>query len=690
MKCSSCGAAMTVAKVSADRCCFICGLPYQFEVDDFTLHGFNAPGREVRPGQVEMARVVERVIKNKSIAIIEGPVGVGKSDGYGIPAALHAAYEQKKRIVISTAKKQLQHQIARKDLPAISKRIERNLRIGLMKGKSNYACRYLARGLPDEQKNQFLRWIEESSYGDTSEFPGRLPNYWYKITAENCIGPSCTYAKDVSCGFWRARQESKAASLVVTNHHVVAFDLLSGPYKVLGPYDVLVIDEAHQAPSSFRAAFTTNITHGSCKRLLDLIDLADLETGLEAKFETRWEAMFQKINSLSGLIPPDPFGQLGEAVAEYLATVDTAAKALGTKAASEDPPDAGAVANCMAVRKLVDKIQNCLRNAKDPGDNSVVSVSETAPGKKMLTVSPISVGPYIGPKLQIIPSTIITSATIALGDSFSDIRRQLGLNFDNYGTIPAKDVEELVIESPFNYKEQALLYVPKHLPLPATQASDPKEREVYLAALTSECTRLLKASKGNAFILCTATTDLTELYERLSTAKLPYKLIPQLDDAESAFKEFLATPNSVILGLKSFWEGVDVVGDKLRLVIITKLPFPSPADPLMQAQNRQLTAKEVARGVPLAKAEKAGFQVLQVPAMLTDLRQGAGRLIRSKADKGVLAILDCRVWTGSGKRTAEKATRHTGYGQQVIDALGFPQRVSDFEIVKRILTTWEK
>jgi ATP-dependent DNA helicase DinG len=255
---------------------------------------------------------------------------------------------------------------------------------------------------------------------------------------------------------------------------------------------------------------------------------------------------------------------------------------------------------------------------------------------------------------------------------------------------PTRKIYEAVLQTPFDYRTQAVLYTPKHIPLPVSGAPGfavSPDREKYLNGLTVEIARLLRAADGNAFVLFSATSDLNEVKRRLEDEELKgIKLIEQGSDAQVALDKFMATPRSVILGLKSFWEGVDVVGDKLRLVIITKLPFPMLNDPVLKARERHEKAAAIAAGKSEQEAIGVVFRTIQVPQMVTDLRQGVGRLIRSATDQGVCAILDSRIWTGSSKRAPTSMdTKYAGYGATVVNSLGFATRTSDFKNVAAFL-----
>lgn len=706
MKCVACGFSVPLTKTNSDAC-MACGKTMVKQTDDFLLHGANGLVKEVRPGQVEMGRLTEKTIAERNFAVIEGPVGIGKSFAYSIPTILSG-----KRVVISTAKKQLQHQLAQKDLPFLGERLEKVVNVALIKGKSNYACKLRAFDLKPEDQASFLAWLDKSKSGDLSDLPGRRPPYWPEVTAEDCVGGSrCRWSK--TCSYWQAKQQIKTANVIVANHHVVAYDLRFGPKKILGDYDVLIIDEAHQAVGAFRGAYTQTVTPFSVKRIIRNLDKAGLDADIKP-LEKAWEAMFSHIQDLDGETPSDPFEEYGEEAVKRLMELRGAVKKeLAAYGVNRDvDPDAldgddtstavnanlDYILQLEILQKTIDRPLEALAQIKDPGANTVVYINTTERKSKIVNAAPINIGPMVGPKLQQISTVIVTSATIAVGGKFDDIKYQLGLNlmpktFDEDGEPvategPLKKIDELILESPFDYHRQALLYTPYNVlqPVgPSTGFTLSPEREKYISSLARECKRLIRASDGNAFVLFTSTQDMKDVYAALSEEELPNPLIMQEDDAESTLREFMATPKSVVLGLKSFWEGVDVVGDKLRLVIITKLPFPQVRDPVIQARSRTVKNDALAKGMSEQNAESTVFKAVQIPMMLTDLRQGAGRLIRSKTDRGVLAILDPRVWTGSGKRLPVVGQKYVGYGAQAVSAIGFSQQTADFALVEKFL-----
>jgi len=675
-----------------------------------------------------MGRLVEKVIREHAVAFVEAPVGSGKSDAYGVPALLTVAKDSKysikgftgtlpsrvaeqktfkPRIVISTAKKNLQHQIAEKDLPYIRTRHGDGLiQISVLKGKSNYACRLKAdTTLEPKDLREFTEWLDKNPSEDLGNFTGKRPPYMFDVTAEDCIGKSCKYARGGQCGYWNARQTAATASIIVTNHHVVAFDLRFGPCKVIGPYTTLILDEAHQAPASFRAAFSQGVSQNGVSRLVRQMDKAGIMGGLDTALKNAWKEMFDPLHSTEGEIPKDPFGSPGTETFEVMKELSVAtqkeAEELGWSSKPDwDIEDIASLSDrdrimaILALKKNTERTMSTLSLATDPGDNHVIYMTKSEKGHKKVTIAPISVGKLVGPKLQMIPSVIVTSATMAINGTFDDAKFQLGLNWASYndedGAPKApKVIHELVLGTPFNYDKQAILYTPRHIPLPVGATSPDRER--YVSALANECSRLIQASNGNAFVLFTAKQDLLDVHAALEEEGLPQPLIIQEDDAAATLRLFMSTPNSVLMGVKSFWEGVDVQGQKLQLVIITKLPFPALTDPVMQARSRQLIAEQVAQGVAPTTAQSAVFSKLQIPHMLTELRQGAGRLIRARTDKGVLAILDPRMFTGNSKdRPTPTQTSYRGYGKLAADATGFRNHVFDFEVVQRVLAQWNE
>lgn len=723
MQCTSCGFSIRWDLVPKNSVCKLCAAPLRFDSDDFLLHQKGAPGRSVRQGQVTLGRAIENAMWKHRIVIAEAPVGSGKSDSYGVPSVILAAaaasysiagctpepYERlfndkkvKPRVVITTAKKNLQHQIAGKDIPFILQRLgDDSINVALLKGKSNYACRLKAESLDPGDHKAFDDWMSEFPSGDFSNAPDPRPGYLKDVSAEDCLGKNCAYAKAGTCGFWNAKKAAAAASVIVTNHSVVAYDLRFGPGTLLPPYTCLVIDEAHSAPASFRGAFSEEIAQRAPGRLIRKLDSLGISKGLDVSFQSAWDNLFAALTHSDGAVPPDPFGDSATAIAidalhKVDAEVTRRAEQSGWQAGNtwdigtiKDSADRRDILTALSVKKAVQRLVTSLGRAKAPDTNTVLFVETDPKRQRKLTLAPVSVGTYIGPKLQTIPSTIITSATLQVAGSFMDIKAQLGLNFSKYfdenGTeFKPKEIDELVLPTPFNYQEQAVLYLPRHMPLP--EAGTGENRATYLRALATESAELIRASNGNAFILCTSKQDAQDLASLLTSMALPQPLIVQGDDNTATLRTFMATPNSVLLATKAFWEGVDVQGQKLQLVIIIKLPFAPVGDPVLQARQRHFVAAQMARGLTEKDANADAFERLQVPYMLTELRQGAGRLIRSRTDKGLLAILDPRIFTGSSSRTPSPTQMtFSGYGHKAVQSIGFTNIVFDRAVARSVL-----
>lgn len=696
MFCNSCNLDIPASKAYAPEFCDTCGNTLKPSTEDLLLHGYNNFVSEVRVNQVALARLVDQALREKRICFAEGAVGIGKSRAYLTPAVLSG-----KRVVVSTAKKQLQYQLNYKDLPHIKEKAAPDLTYVLRKGKSNYACQFAAttalkraRDLENNSKRAreletFLAWLEQAPTGDDYDYGQELPKFWRDVNAEECIGKTCRFKAD--CGFWQAKQASQAtARVVVANHHLVSYDLKYGPFKILGPYDILIFDEAHQAPDSLRSAYTSKIYPRRLERFFSLKAETGIDVGLDKQLQNEWDTMFRRIQLMDGAIAPDPFGSPGKDVLTSLEVyIKKAASELSDtkaeKAQCADPEFVGSEdlleseASLMRFLEFSRRVKQDLEVCAAPDKNTLLTVkSEVKRGaiEKSVQVEPVDIGGLVGPKLAQVGTVIVTSATLSVNGDFSDIKRHLGIG-SSFGT-PL----EAVFETPFNYSEQALLYTPKHLPMPP-RPNDPG-RHQYIQAVANECYRLVAASKGNAFILFSSRSDMRDVHAALEqTSWTGDWILQEENNADAALKQYMATPNSTLLGVKSFWEGVDVAGDKLRLVIIVKLPFTPPDDPLQKIQSARLREQAIARGLTEQQADGYVFSTLSIPKMLTDTRQAAGRLIRTATDRGVLAILDPRIWTGSNKFAPNpQSTRYTGYGKKVVDAIGYTTRT--WELVDAI------
>lgn len=754
MLCDECGMVARGTKELSKQSCLGCGSEMRPQADDFFIRGAKGIIRESREAQAAMARLVEDVMEVGGTAAIEAPVGTGKTFAYMLPALI----SKSKRIVIATAKKSLQDQIGAKDGPFLLAGLESSDKVALRKGKNAYACRALVskvfplddgKDMPPKAKTaegrRFWDWLNASPHGELTEYPDDKPKFWNDIAATDCIGKACKFYSN--CGYIRAKAAAANARVVVTNHHLLGFDLALGGGKLLGEYDTLVIDEAHQFEAAIRAAHTDELNKHAWTNVLQFTHSTEKKFSEGKAVAERWDEMYGKINGQNGSLPPDPFGEDGKWMIKKLGDFKKElvewrkdwgfAPKETQKELKDGYKEIGASTRGVEELKLSNIVQELLNDIKDPIDRERVEATlrseeaatrlqatltrigaptandviyaETRTGASgqsftRLVIAPVDVAPLLGPKLLGIPTVVLTSGTITVDNDFTEFRRRLGLDWKvskeematlkmnailNEQSIPEqRRVEELVLQSPFNYSKQAVLYVPKHLPQSVSGEDWPgSPRALYLDALTKEIMQLVGYARGNAFVLFTATSDMKAVQERLAMwDNRGFTYFMQADNPGMTLEQFRQTPNSVVLGLKSFWEGVDVQGDKLRLVIITKLPFPAVNDPLLQAKERVLRQEMIEQKVDPAEFVGRIFRTLQVPPMIQDLRQGAGRLIRSQTDRGVCAVLDPRIWTGSGKYLPSSTqTEYRGYGLTAVKSLGFSNRTSQISVIKQFL-----
>jgi len=651
------------------------------------------PDYEDRAEQRAMSAAVARALDDERALIVEAGTGTGKTLAYLVPALASG-----KRVVVSTGTRALQDQIARHDVPLLRSMLARPFSAVVLKGVSNYACRRKLAELasrnapPDSLRSSIdalLDWAEHSETGDRAEVEWLAESapLWADATTtpDARIGPRCPHFE--RCFVTQARRRADQAQLVLVNHHLYFADrALRASYpgaRILPEHDAVIFDEAHQLEDVATEHFGARI---STHRLAELVRDAHLAlaslplwTGRAADdtirtVERTGVALFALLRA--ALVASDPQGahdgrvQLPAALFDHpdrqaaWFKLDTALEDLartadaesepppdlvpGTGTAAElrtdaDPPDRelGARAQLAGLARRARALRDDLAMIAEQRHRSHVYWGETRPSGTFLTASPIDVADLVRRHILTAgPTPVLTSATLTAAGSFEYTRRRLGLD----------DTDELLVASPFDYARQAMLYVPRDLP-PATDG--------FTAAAAARTRELLELTQGRAFLLFTSHRALREAAARL--ADLPFPRLVQGDAPRSALiARFRATPNAVLLGTSSFWEGVDVPGDALSLVVIDKLPFAPHTDPLIAARMQ-------------AAAETGAdpFAAIQLPAAAIALKQGFGRLIRRRDDRGIVAILDGRVVT-------------RGYGRVFLDTLppGLP-RSSAIEQVRR-------
>lgn len=630
--------------------------------------------REVRPSQIRMASHVAQVLETGGSAAIEAGVATGKTFAYMLPALLTA----RRRIVIATAKKPLQDQIVTKDIPALARAIGEDLQAVLIdaegrpqivstsrKGNGNYACRVLA-----QERNpgpRYMQFLADSPHGDRADYEGAAPTWWAEASAEDCVGRRCPQAGD--CGFMRMKKEMAQSKIVVINHHVLGVEMRFGLGKLVGgPYDVLIVDEAHKLPDGVRGAFTTRMSRRVVEQISEQLSATFSPFPRAAALVRVWAELFDRVPNAHWREPhlrevpvfgddeavtEAAFVALDEAWEEIDGTLERFGLGEGQDEAEiEDySPDLQKDLSVMIrSRRRIDDLTRGLqlaqgrvprkkgeedeayedRRKKILGSTAIYGSNEERFGFQ-LYCSPVRLDGIMSAFFAGVRTKVLTSATLAINGSFAHLEEMTGVKFD------VTDV----LASPFDYDAQGFVYVPRDAAqVPKGPRNTPdEENRPYQDALdlrVKRAVRLIELSNGGAFVLTTANEEL-DAFARALKARFPDRTFAQGHrnnewdgDPPTALDKFRSVENSILVGSKSFWEGVDVVGGALRLVIVAKLPFPQVNDPIVKAREK-LSANP--------------FAEVQMADMLIDLRQGVGRLIRSRDDRGCVAILDNRVWT---------------------------------------------
>ncbi len=626
--------------------------------------------KNVRPSQVAMFKAVNEILNDESgkddkpeiesskarIGFFEGATGVGKSFAY-LTAVILWAKENKKRVVIATAQKTLQTQLYEKDIPHLVARLG-DVKYAVLKGKANYACRL--RIAESEQNaettyrfstlyDQFKAWLATDKYGDLESFGKHLP-FRQSVNVEECVANKCPHAQ--ACGYRRARLEAREASVVVVNHALLAIDLQYGGGRMLGDYDALVIDEAHKAPGFFRSAYSYKLHLGVLSRLEKLVERVGQQMPAEyARFKALLTELFTKLQlrERGAFTPTDADSAY---VTELLTTADQLRTSLGvvlpegptedTDESLNEIADDHAKARANMARemlgdlfvKLQEVCNKILSPFTDETDYLLTLEEERYAGRSHLVVNaiPIEVGPLVAPALRNVGKVVVTSATLAVAGDFSFMATEFG-----FGAYQLSATQ--TFESSFDYKRHSVLYIPPDLPPYVRDDMDTKSK------LSDEMVKLLTASRGGAFILCASRRDLEDYFNLLEPRcrALGLPLMTQGAAIEQDVEQFRNTPGAVLLGLASLWEGVDVPGLALRLVIIPRLPFPNGGDALLQARKQKAVERMVANGMDQKKAELMAWSSFDYQVAAFALSQGAGRLVRSESDRGVVAVLDKRM-----------------------------------------------
>jgi len=613
------------------------------------------PGFAPRAGQQALADAVDRALSEEGVLVGEAGTGVGKTFAYLVPALLRG-----EKVIISTGTRHLQDQLFHSDLPRVRRALGVPARVALLKGRSNYVCLHRmerADGVPLtrrrelavqlEQVRTFARHSETGDIAGVADVPEDSPLWPYVTsTTENCLGQECPSCRD--CFVLKARKQAQEADVVVVNHHLLFADMAlkeASFGEVLPTADAFILDEAHQLPDTAARFFGQRV---SARQVQELVRDAVAEQLREAS-DAAWirdaaDAVEQALRAFRLALGPQ-VRRASWSEVDADADVETALGGLRDAVEALE----GELGE-MAERGR--GLEQCARRARDLAaalnawlepepDSGMVRWFETFRTGFALALTPLDVAGTFSRLMRAWPAAwVFTSATLSVGGHFDHFRERLGLD----------EPEELAVDSPFDYARNALLYLPEGMPDPGADG--------YTEAVLRTARQVLAASGGRAFLLFTSYRALHAAAEDLRADTAYTVLVQGEQPKHELVARFRASDRAVLLGTASFWEGVDVAGPALSCVIIDKLPFASPGDPVVQAR---LDALRAAGGNP--------FGHYQLPQAVIALKQGAGRLIRGVDDRGVLVLCDPRL-------------RSRGYGRVFLDSLPPMRRTSDAEEVE--------
>jgi ATP-dependent DNA helicase DinG len=632
---------------------------------------------EHRDGQIRMAEAVMRAFDQKRHLVVEAGTGTGKTLAYLVPA-IAAAIGKKQRVIISTGTKNLQEQLMEKDIPFLQRVMPKKFTAAYMKGRSNYACLnriYKAEDQPFleglheiDYFEEIRHWSRESRTGDRAELKNLPENlsFWNRINArsEICLGQKCPDFEP--CFITRMRARAEDADIIIVNHHLFFADLAvrGNQYgRVIPDYGAVIFDEAHLIEDIAADYFGLQVSSFQIEEIIRDTDTLPIDDAVVTSSLTKVSARvighaeqfwhrFPQGRGAEGRYPlaAENFFQRNREGGRNATSLGEAYQELDgslSRLQAELDVFADKIPEVEAVVRRVYQLRDDLKFIVNQSDGNFVYWLERRGRGVFLQASPVDVSDLLNKKLfDKVETCVLTSATLSSNGSFNFIRDRLGLDRSKTDT--------LVAPSAFDYEKQAIIYLPKGMP-------DPRAPE-YSQLAAGEIIRLLQLTRGHAFVLCTSNASMNALFQLVSS-RIGYPCFIQGSMSKSGLLDrFRATKNAVLFATSSFWQGVDVRGEQLSCVIIDKLPFAVPSDPLVAARTKYID-------------ENGGrsFSDYSVPQAVITLKQGIGRLIRSKTDRGVIAILDSRLRTKS-------------YGRDFLNSLPKARVTSDLADVESMFT----
>ena len=623
------------------------------DLDDALAAVVDAIGGEHREGQLAMAHAVSAALSGSGHAIVQAGTGTGKSVGYLVPAALHAA--DGGAVVVATATIALQRQLVERDLPRIADALTplmgRPVTFAVLKGRNNYVCLQKLHGAIPEDEGEALfdaprsalgaqavavrEWAESTTTGDRDEYPDDVdPRVWrsFSVGRRECVGESrCPFGEE--CFTVKRRQQAQDADIVVTNHAMLAIDAIEG-IPVLPDHDAVIIDEGHELVDRVTAAVTGELAvpmleraAASARRMLD----PETAERLELASESLDEALRRRAAEVSG---PTRLEELNRDLVLALTSVrDACHQAMAELNAEKDASDVGALAARQRARGGLEEVHDVAGALLAMGTYDVVWLDPGENRAPVIRIAPLSVSGLLRSALFDRAPVAMTSATLATGGGFDALVASLGLTDDVVTTLD--------VGSPFDHARQGILYVARDLPAPG--------REGIAMEALDELADLIIAAGGRTLALFSSWRGVERAAEYLRVRlgddpKLPLLVQRRGDAVGGLVERFAEVPASTLLGTVSLWQGVDVPGESCIQVVIDRIPFPRPDDPLLAARQKAID-----------EAGGSGFRSVSVPRAGLLLAQGAGRLIRGSGDRGVVSVLDSRLAT-AGYSSALRAS----------------------------------